>query len=218
MSLLQYTSLFQVPNCDHLTIVEIVHNSPYEKLSVGVQSLAINALESDIHYYLKPYVLPPISSMSRHKTRTSTHHPQAATWTWVPFITKFTTKTTLPSLGIEPIDMSCTQTSKNKVAHCIMALPLMPSSNKQQLKEGNVQWTSQKMNSCFAVNLSEWTFFKIWDQMRITSFHTVSLTGKANKVPSTSSKNSEIGLLKTSSNKLPHPTKTLTKQIQIDWQ
>ncbi len=54
--------------------------------------------------------------------------------------------------------------------------------------------------------------------MRITSFHTLSLKGKANEVPSTSSKNSEIGLLKTSSNKLPHPTKTLTKQIQIDWQ
>lgn len=99
-----------------------------------------------------------------------------------------------------------------------MALPLMPSSNKQQLKKGNVQWTSQKMNSCFAVKPSEWIFFKIWDQMRITSFHTLSLKGKANEVPSTSSKNSEIGLLKTSSNKLPHPTKTLTKQIQIDWQ
>ncbi len=61
-------------------------------------------------YHLKPYLVPPIISMSRHKTRTSTHHPQAATWTWVPFISKFTTKTTLPSLGIEPIGMSSTQT------------------------------------------------------------------------------------------------------------
>ncbi len=110
VSLLQYTSLFQSSQLWSFDYSGIVHNSPYDKLSVGVQSLTMIALESDIHNHLKPYLLPPIISMSRHKTRTSTHHPQAATWTWVPFITKFTTKTTLPSLWIEPIGMSSTQT------------------------------------------------------------------------------------------------------------